>query len=113
VLADESESAELWQAAGDEGQYSEMSSELRHSSGRGWRGTGQMAAAPTRFPDLNRVLADLVTGARAILGDNFCGAYLQGSFAVGDADEHSDVDFVIVAHEDVGEAQQSGLQALQ
>jgi predicted nucleotidyltransferase len=27
---------------------------------------------------------------------NFSGVYLQGSFAVGDFDEHSDVDFVVV-----------------
>src|SRR5437868_4750819 len=93
-------------------QYSGMSPEHRDSSGRGSPGIGQIAAAPTAFPELNRVLADLVEGVRAILGDNFCGAYLQGSFAVGDADEHSDVDFVVVTHEDVSQAQQSDLQAL-
>jgi predicted nucleotidyltransferase len=38
------------------------------------------------------VLGELVSGARAVLGSNFAGAYLQGSFAVGDADEQSDVD---------------------
>jgi predicted nucleotidyltransferase len=55
-------------------------------------------AQPTAFPDLNEVLRELVSSVQAILGENFCGAYLQGSFAVGDADEHSDVDFIVVTH---------------
>src|SRR5215467_9259215 len=60
---------------------------------------------PTPYADLNTVLYDLVTSAQAILRDNFCGAYLQGSFAVGDADLHSDVDFVIVTHTEVTDDQ--------
>jgi SAM-dependent methyltransferase len=44
---------------------------------------------PTNFPELNTVLEELVTSARSILSDNFCGAYLQGSFATGDADVHT------------------------
>jgi L-ascorbate metabolism protein UlaG (beta-lactamase superfamily) len=67
---------------------------------------------PTPYPDLNAVLADLVSGVREILGENFVGAYLQGSFAVGDADEHSDVDFIVVTHDEVGEAAESQLQAM-
>jgi Domain of unknown function (DUF4111) len=47
-----------------------------------------------------------------MLGDNFCGAYLQGSFAVGHADAHSDVDFIIVTMDDVTPEQQTKLQAL-
>jgi hypothetical protein len=31
---------------------------------------------PTAFPDLNAVLDDFVAGVRAILEENFCGAYL-------------------------------------
>ena len=50
---------------------------------------------PTRFPELNELLVELVERARAILAETFVGAYLQGSFAVGDADEHSDCDFLI------------------
>jgi hypothetical protein len=38
---------------------------------------------PTPDPELNAVLQELVTGIRAVLGDNFIAAYLQGSFAVG------------------------------
>jgi Domain of unknown function (DUF4111)/Nucleotidyltransferase domain len=66
----------------------------------------------TPFDDLNQVLVDLVTGARGVLGDGFCGAYLQGSFAVGDADAHSDVDFVVVTENDVTPEQRAELQAL-
>ena len=68
--------------------------------------------APTAFPALDDVLAQLVTGAREILGESFCGAYLQGSFAVGDADEHSDVDFIIVTHDEVDAETASALQAM-
>ena len=57
----------------------------------------------TQFPDLDAVLNELVEATSFILGDNFCGAYLQGSFAVGGADEHSDVDFLIVTHDPVDE----------
>lgn len=67
---------------------------------------------PTPCPQLNDVLRDLVAGVRAILGANFLGAYLQGSFAVGDADEHSDVDFVVVTGDEIGSATESALQRL-
>src|SRR5205085_7866857 len=50
---------------------------------------------PTSFPGLNRLLTDLTASVRSALGNNFSGAYLQGSFAVGDADEDSDVDFLV------------------
>jgi hypothetical protein len=67
---------------------------------------------PTVYARLNAVLDELVTAAKAILGDNFCGAYLQGSFAVGDADEYSDVDFVIVTHGEVSDDQAAQLRPL-
>lgn len=67
---------------------------------------------PTVFPELNGVLAELLEGARSVLGQNFCGAYLHGSFATGDADVFSDVDFMIVTHEELTDEQQAGLQAL-
>lgn len=69
-------------------------------------------ADPTIYPELNAVLRELVASARTILAENFCGAYLQGSFAVGDADVHSDVDFVIVTEDEVGEAQLAALQTM-
>ena len=58
------------------------------------------------------MLGELVAGARAVLGDTFCGAYLHGSFATGDADESSDVDFVIVSHGDLTDGHIHGLQSL-
>jgi hypothetical protein len=47
-----------------------------------------------------------------VLGDTFCGAYLHGSFATGDADEFSDVDFVVATQDELTEAEQDGLQEL-
>lgn len=69
-------------------------------------------ADPTGFPELNDVLHELGARVRAILGDNFCGAYLQGSFAVGDADVHSDVDFIVATDDEVTDAQLADLQAM-
>jgi hypothetical protein len=54
-----------------------------------------------------------VSGACDVLGENLVGAYLQGSFAVGDADEHSDVDFLVVLERELREEEQRALQALQ
>lgn len=68
--------------------------------------------APTNYADLNAILAELVSGARDVLGENFCGAYLQGSFAVGDADEYSDVDFLVVIHREITSDEAIGLEAL-
>jgi aminoglycoside adenylyltransferase-like protein/nucleotidyltransferase-like protein len=53
-----------------------------------------------------------VAGVREVLGESFCGAYLQGSFAVGDADAHSDVDFIVVTEDEVTPKQRAELQAL-
>ncbi len=65
---------------------------------------------PTRYPELNQVLRELVDSVQGILGNSFVGAYLQGSFAVGDFDEHSDVDFIVVM---VGEPSGDRVGALQ
>ncbi|MBN1965661.1 MAG: DUF4111 domain-containing protein [Anaerolineae bacterium] len=69
-------------------------------------------ALPTPYPDLNAVLGELVAGMQGILGENFTGAYLQGSFAVGDFDEHSDVDFVVAIKQELSDAEVKALQAL-
>ena len=66
----------------------------------------------TPYDDLNTVLDVLVTAVQHALGDTFIGAYLQGSFAVGDFDEHSDVDFIVVIREELSEPQVEALQAL-
>jgi predicted nucleotidyltransferase len=67
---------------------------------------------PTQYEDLNGVLAQLVAGARDVLGANFVGAYLVGSFALGDADEHSDVDFLVFTETEISDEQVAGLQTL-
>jgi Domain of unknown function (DUF4111) len=67
---------------------------------------------PTPYADLNGVLCDLVTRLRNVLGDNFIGAYLQGSFAVGDFDIYSDVDFLVLINEDILGDQLPPLQAM-
>ena len=69
-------------------------------------------AGPTPFPELNGVLEELATGARLALGDNLVGVYLQGSFAVGDADEHSEVDFIAVTDRELTDGEQRDLQSL-
>ena len=76
------------------------------------KGESASSRRPTPYADLNAVLAELVERARALLADNFVGAYLQGSFALGDFDRHSDLDFIVVTHEDIPLAQQPALQAM-
>lgn len=65
---------------------------------------------PTPYHDLNRVLRELVSDICMALRDDFVGAYLQGSFAVGDFDLHSDVDFVVAIQRDLTHAQVTALQ---
>jgi len=50
----------------------------------------------TPFGELNAVLADLVASVRDILRSTYIGTYVQGSFALGAGDMHSDCDFIIV-----------------
>ncbi len=66
----------------------------------------------TPFAELNAVLAHLTDEVRAILGDNLVGLYLQGSFAVGDADETSDCDFLVAIARDLTAEERVGLQAM-
>ena len=67
---------------------------------------------PTPYIELNQVLFDLLLRTQDILGDNFIGAYLQGSFAVGDFDEHSDVDFIVAIENDLSKIQVDSLQVM-
>ena len=67
---------------------------------------------PTPYPELNDILQELVESQQAILGDNFVGAYLQGSFAVGDFDIYSDVDFIVVSEEELSDEQVDALQVM-
>jgi hypothetical protein len=55
------------------------------------------ASYPTPYPDVNAALGELLSGARAILGEHFVGMYLFGSLASGDFDPHSsDLDILFV-----------------
>ena len=54
----------------------------------------------------------MVESVQSILGGNFLGAYLQGSFAVGDFDHHSDVDWIIVTHQELFGDQVQALQGM-
>lgn len=67
---------------------------------------------PTPFDELNTLLKDFVHRVTDILGDNFLGAYLQGSFAVGDADMQSDCDFLVVTHGPLMPAHEARLRQL-
>ena len=77
-------------------------------SGRFTRVTG----TPTPYAELNDVLREFIERVQGALGETFLGAYLRGSFAVGDFDEHSDVDFIIVVHDDLSDEQVAALQAI-
>jgi len=67
---------------------------------------------PTPYPQLNAVLRKLVESAQAVLSNNFAAACLQGSFAVGDFDRHSDVDFIIAVEEELSDDQVQALQTM-
>jgi predicted nucleotidyltransferase len=51
---------------------------------------------PTPYPDVNAVLRALESELRTILGPRFLGMYLSGSLAMGDFDESSDIDVLVV-----------------
>lgn len=51
---------------------------------------------PTPYLELNQVLATFLSVVQRSLGGDLLGVYLQGSFALGEFDDHSDVDFVVV-----------------
>ena len=67
---------------------------------------------PTPYQELNHVLFDFGSRLQHILGDYFIGAYLQGSFAVGDFDQDSDVDFIVVIEEGLTTPQVGALQVM-
>ena len=84
---------------------------MPHSHSAAPAGANALASS-TPYPELNDVLARLVEGAQQVLGDNFVGAYLQGSFALGDFDEASDVDALIAIADDLTPDVLPALQAL-
>jgi hypothetical protein len=67
---------------------------------------------PTPYPDLNAVLEELVASVQETLGSTFVAACLQGSFAVGGFDRHSDVDWVVALEGELSGDQVQALQAM-
>ncbi len=67
---------------------------------------------PTPYAELNAVLQELVRCVQAALGSDFVGAYLQGSFAIGDFDQHSDVDFIVAIRDELANDHVTALQAI-
>jgi hypothetical protein len=71
------------------------------------------AAHPTLPPDAADMLAALLAGMRATLGDDLVGVYLRGSLATGDFDPAtSDLDFFAVTERPVTAATFAALRAL-
>jgi Domain of unknown function (DUF4111) len=66
----------------------------------------------TPFPELNDVLKRLTVGLQRTLGSELIALYLQGSFALGDADGGSDVDFLAMVRAALTEIQREAVQAL-
>lgn len=66
---------------------------------------------PTPYPALNAVLSEWMNSIQAVLGGDLIGSYLQGSFAVGDFDTHSDVDFLVAIRNELSDDQLERLQA--
>ena len=62
--------------------------------------------------ELDGVLAALAAGAAHALGDGLLGLYLVGSHALGDADEHSDVDFLAVTADRATPGERAALEGL-
>jgi hypothetical protein len=68
------------------------------------------SASPTPYAELNGILGDLAVGIQTVLGNNFVGFYLQGSFAIGDYDVHSDCDFIVVINHELSLSEVDALQ---
>lgn len=71
-----------------------------------------VSRSPTPFDELNQVLRYWLDGVKASLGDNLVGAYLQGSFALGDFTAKSDADFIVVTERDLSSQEFSDLSRL-
>jgi len=57
-------------------------------------------------------LRELVESVQVVLSNNFVAACLQGSFAVGDFDRHSDVDFIMAVEHELSDDQVQALQTM-
>ena len=63
-------------------------------------------------PEVSEILAALVPGVRAALGENLVGVYLRGSLATGDFIDTSDLDFLVVTEGPVSDPEFAALTHL-
>ncbi|WP_051441530.1 aminoglycoside adenylyltransferase domain-containing protein [Arthrobacter sp. H14] len=66
----------------------------------------------TPYADLDEVLAEMLGHWQRILGENLAGAYVQGSFALGAGDQHSDCDWLVATRGSLSEPQITQLRKL-
>lgn len=66
----------------------------------------------TPYVELNEVLDELVLSVHRVLTDKVVGIYLQGSLAVGDFDEDSDVDFIVVLNANLNDEEVAALNEM-
>ncbi len=66
----------------------------------------------TPYADLDALLTELLATWRRILGENLVGAYVQGSFALGAGDQHSDCDWIVALRDRPTASQEAQLRAL-
>jgi predicted nucleotidyltransferase len=71
-----------------------------------------LSPPPTPYPDVNALLRTLLSEVRAILGAGFLGMYLSGSLAMGDFDESSDIDVLVVTADALPEEVVSALAGM-
>jgi hypothetical protein len=64
----------------------------------------------TPYADLDELIDELLDHWRRLLGDNLAGAYVQGSFALGAGDLHSDCDWIVATHRPLTDQQVSALR---
>jgi hypothetical protein len=64
------------------------------------------------FPELDALLEEFTAALGETLDDDLVGLYLQGSFALGDGDAYSDVDWIAVTRDELTDAQVAALQEL-
>lgn len=61
---------------------------------------------------LRTVLRDLAERVQHALADNLIGIYLNGSFALGAGDIHSDVDFLVVTRDDLDPGEEARIRQI-
>ena len=66
----------------------------------------------TPYADLDELIEELVGHWRRILGDGLAGAWIQGSFALGAGDLHSDCDWIVATHAPLTKEQVAALRRI-